>query len=30
VSDDAAQLAGGDLAFYEFEEGVPRYKWQRQ
>jgi uncharacterized damage-inducible protein DinB len=24
------QLAGGDLAFYEFEEGVPRYKWQGQ
>lgn len=24
------QFAGGDLAFYEFEEGVPRSKWQRQ
>lgn len=23
------QLAGGDLAFYEFDEGVPRYNWQR-
>jgi uncharacterized damage-inducible protein DinB len=23
------QLAGGDLAFYEFDEDAPRYNWQR-
>ena len=23
------QLAGGDLAFYEFDGGVPRYNWRR-
>ncbi|MDQ3920015.1 MAG: DUF1572 domain-containing protein [Acidobacteriota bacterium] len=23
------QLTGDDLAFYEFEDGVPRYKWSR-
>ncbi|MBC7931297.1 MAG: DUF1572 family protein [Rubrivivax sp.] len=23
------QLAGGDLAFYEFDEGVPRYNWRK-
>jgi uncharacterized damage-inducible protein DinB len=23
------QLTGGDLAFYEFDDGVPRYNWQR-
>ena len=23
------QLTGGDLAFYEFDGGVPRYNWQR-
>jgi uncharacterized damage-inducible protein DinB len=23
------QFASGDLAFYEFDEGVPRYNWQK-
>ena len=23
------QLTGGDLAFYEFDDDVPRYNWQR-
>jgi uncharacterized damage-inducible protein DinB len=23
------QLVAGDLAFYEFEEGVPRYNWRK-
>ena len=23
------QLTGGDLAFYDFDEGVPRYNWRR-
>ena len=24
------QIAGGDLAFYEFDEGVPRYNWRKR